>query len=197
MMMIYIYLQTVHYAVLLRKKAAKTFRLIELVANQDPAFNPDLLQDLAVDIYTQLIYCRYLRNYKSMTNQLLPELFIQLSNEADILIQKHEINQFEELKINQIRFIHLQYTKEEEHRQWTVLVDASYFNYYIDDISQVYKRGTRPGMNWTTNRAGMATPSMVKTYLTFKRENQRWVLIDMEQGNHSKYLKQNNVYEIV
>jgi predicted lipid-binding transport protein (Tim44 family) len=100
------------------------------------------------------------------------------------MIQDHEINRIENLKVETIDLVNVRYTEKPEQREFTALITASARDYYVDDRSKKFIRGD-------------GSAARFQEFWTFHRMGDRWLLREIEQAGESDVLKDENFAEML
>lgn len=165
------------------RKAAKTEKLLEFIAKQDPSMTPETLRQEAGKTFLQMEQCWEARNYDPMKPLLMPDLYVQHTAEIRGLIHNHEINRIADLLIERIDLIGVRYTDNPENREFTALITASARDYYEDDRSHRFLRGDQARARF-------------QEFWTFHFHGGRWLLREVEQSRESDVLKEENFVEM-
>ncbi|MFI5167946.1 MAG: TIM44-like domain-containing protein [Thermoanaerobaculales bacterium] len=164
------------------KKRDKTLKLLDFIAKQDSVMIPDALRKQAETTFLKLQECWQARDFAPMKPLLMADLFQDHSREIQGMIQNHEIDVIDGLRIDRIDLVNVRYTLKEDQREFTALITATACDYYIDDRTRKRLRGD-------------AAPAQFQEFWTFQRLNGAWLLREIEQTRESKALKDDNFFE--
>lgn len=176
-------LDFVHNPAAVARKAAKTRKLLEFVARQDPTMAPDVLTEQARRTFVQLQQCWEARDYGPMQPLLMPDLYGQHTAEIQGLIHNHEINRIEGLQVDSVEVVGVRYTDDPNAREFTALITARARDYYVDDRTGEFLRGDD-------------APARFQEFWTFHRHGDAWLLREIEQSRESDVLAEENFVEM-
>jgi predicted lipid-binding transport protein (Tim44 family) len=165
-------------------KSARTAKLIEFLARQDPSVTPDLLRKLAESTFRKLQECWEKREYGPMKPLMMPSLYAQHTAQLGGLAQNREINRIEGLKIEKVDLVNVRYTEKPNQREFTALISASARDYYVDEATGKFLRGDK-------------APAKFQEFWTFQHQDNSWLLREVEQAGESDYLKDENFVEML
>ena len=163
-------------------KAGKTRKLLEFLARQDAAMQPEQLEASARATFLKLQECWQAREYAPMQPLLMRALYLTHCNQLASLKRNHEINLIADLKVARVDIVHVSYTNKQDQREFTALITASARDYYQDDRTQKFLRGDQ-------------TAAEFQEFWTFQRQGDAWQLREIEQSRESDALKQDNFVE--
>ncbi|HWA25894.1 MAG TPA: TIM44-like domain-containing protein [Lacunisphaera sp.] len=163
-------------------KANKTRTLLEFIARTDSSVNPQALTQTASDTFRQLQASWTARDYAPMQSRLMPDLYAQHCDQLRGLRQNHEINRLEDLVIEQVDLVHLNYTDRKENRSFAALFTVRLRDYYVDDRSGEFLRGD-------------GAPARFQEFWTFQLWEGQWRLREIEQSRESDLLRSENFFE--
>ncbi|MDI1250635.1 MAG: polymorphic toxin-type HINT domain-containing protein, partial [Lacunisphaera sp.] len=163
-------------------KAAKTRKLLEFIARTDGSVSPDLLVKTADTTFRQLQACWSARAYEPMQPLLMPDLYAQHCDQLRGLRQNHELNKLENLRVEQVDLVHLNYTDKKENRSFAALVTAWLQDYYVDDRGGTFLRGD-------------TAPARFQEFWIFQYWEGSWRLREIEQSRESDLLRIENFFE--
>lgn len=166
----------------IQPKAEKTRKLLEFIARTDETVAPAKLTAIADHTFRQLQACWSARNYGPMRALLMPDLFEQHWGQLRGMVQTHEINKLEALRVEQIDLIHLNYTDKPAQRAFTALITAWLRDYYVDDRTGSFLRGDDE-------------PARFQEFWTFQFCEGTWRLREIEQSREADYLRTENFFE--
>jgi len=164
------------------KKAAKTEKLMEFLARQDPTLAPGELAERVRSTFVQLQKCWEARDYGPMKPLMAPALYHQHVAQLKSMERNHEINRIEDLQVEKVDLVHLHYTDDPSQRSFTALITAKAKDYYVDDRTGKFLRGDKD-------------PAKFQEFWTFRLQDSRWVLSEIEQAGESDILKDENFVE--
>jgi predicted lipid-binding transport protein (Tim44 family) len=163
-------------------KLAKTQKLLAFISKVDDAWTERRLQELAEKVFRQLEQCWQAREYAPMEPLLMPDLYAEHVAQLQGLCQTHEVNRIEQLQVETVDIMHVNYTEKPDHRSFTALVTASARDYYVDDRNQSFLRGDK-------------APARFQEFWTFHWYNGGWRLREIEQTRESNVLAEENLFE--
>jgi predicted lipid-binding transport protein (Tim44 family) len=163
-------------------KAAKTRKLLEFIAKTDPTVDPNALIAVADRTFRQLQTCWSARDYKPMEPLMMPDLWAQHNEQLRGLRQNHEINRLEDLRVERVDLVHLNYTDKPNGRAFTALITAWLRDTYVDDRTGAFLRGDE-------------TAARFQEFWTFQFWENSWRLREIEQSRESGCLKTENFFE--
>ena len=163
-------------------KAANTRKLLEFIARTDASVTPDVLMQTATGTFTKLQECWSAREYAPMQPLLMADLYAQHCDQLRGLRQNHELNKLEDLRIEQIDLIHLDYTDRKDTRSFTALFTAWLRDYYVDDRTGEVLRGDDQAARF-------------QEFWTFQYGDGAWRLREIEQSRETDYLRSENFFE--
>ena len=163
-------------------KADKTHKLLEFLARQDPAMQPEKLEAVTRATFLKLQECWQAREYGPMQPLLMRDLYLNHCNQLASLKRNHEINMIADLKVARVEIVNLLYTNKPDQREFTALITASAKDYYLDDRTQKFLRGD-------------AAAAEFQEFWTLQRQGDAWLLREIEQSRESDALKQDNFVE--
>ena len=163
-------------------KADKTRKLLEFLARQDAAMQPDKLEAVTRATFLKLQACWQAREYGPMQPLLMRDLYQDHCNQLASLERNHEINMIAELKVSRVDLVNVRYTNKPDQREFTALITASAKDYYVDDRTQQFLRGDEAAAEF-------------QEFWTFQRQGDAWLLREVEQSRESDALKQDNFAE--
>ena len=163
-------------------KADKTHKLLEFLARQDPAMQPEKLEAVTRATFLKLQECWQAREYGPMQPLLMRDLYLNHCNQLASLKRNHEINMIADLKVARVEIVNLLYTNKPDQREFTALITASAKDYYLDDRTQKFLRGD-------------AAAAEFQEFWTLQRQGDAWLLRGIEQARESDALKQDNFAE--
>lgn len=163
-------------------KRDKTMKLLEFIAKQDAALNPDTLRQQVQETFLKLQECWQARDYRPMQPRLMPDLYADHVLQLEGMRRHHEINKIESVQVGRIDLVNVRYTEKPEQREFTALITASARDYYVDDRTGRKTRGDD----------GVAT---FQEFWTFQYRERAWSLREIEQTGESSVLKEDNFFE--
>lgn len=166
-----------------KAKAAKTEKLLEFIARQDPGMAPEALRQLAGKTFLQLQQCWEARDYEPLKPLLMPDLFAQHTAEIRGLIHNHEINRIANLQVERVDLVGVRYTDKPDSREFTALITAQAQDFYEDDRTHRFLRGDREAARF-------------QEFWTFHFHEGAWLLREVEQSRESDVLKEENFAEM-
>ncbi len=166
------------------KKAGRTEKLLQFLSQQDQSVSPDSLRQLAESTFRKLQECWEKRDYAPMEPLLMPSLYAQHTAQISGLIHNHEINRIEDLKVERVDLVNVRYTEKPNQREFTALISASAKDYYVDESYGGFLRGDK-------------APAKFQEFWTFQRQDDRWLLREVEQSGESDILKDENFAEML
>jgi predicted lipid-binding transport protein (Tim44 family) len=162
--------------------AAKTRKLLEFIARTDASVEPEALTKVADHAFRQLQACWTARDYAPMQPLLMPDLYAQHCDQLRGLRQNHEINRLENLRVEQVDLVHLNYTDKKDHRSFAALITAWLQDYYVDDRGGSFLRGD-------------TAPARFQEFWIFQYWEGAWRLREIEQSRESDLLRIENFFE--
>lgn len=163
-------------------KAAKTRKLLEFIARTDGTVAPDKLAAVADRTFRQLQASWSARDYTPMQALMMPDLYGQHCDQLRGMRQTHEINKLEDLRVEQVDLVHLNYTDKPAGRSFTALITAWLRDTYIDDRTGNFLRGDD-------------TAARFQEFWTFQFDDGAWRLREIEQSRESDCLRTENFFE--
>ncbi|MDI1318577.1 MAG: polymorphic toxin-type HINT domain-containing protein, partial [bacterium] len=163
-------------------KVGKTRKLLDFIARTDPSVEPKLLRQTAADTFRLLQECWSAREYTRMQPLLMPDLYAQHCDQLRGLRQNHEINKLENLRIEQVDLVHLNYTDQKDGRSFAALLTVWLRDYYVDDRSGEVLRGD-------------AAAGRFQEFWIFQYWEDTWRLREIEQSRESDLLRLENFFE--
>jgi predicted lipid-binding transport protein (Tim44 family) len=163
-------------------KLAKTQKLLAFISKVDDAWTERHLQEQAEKVFRQLQQRWEAREYAPMEPLLMPDLYAEHVAQLKGLRQTHEINRIEQLQVEAVDIVQVNYTEKPDHRSFTALITASARDYYVDDRDQSFLRGD-------------AAPARFQEFWTFHWYNGGWRLREIEQSKESNVLAEENLFE--
>lgn len=163
-------------------KAAKTRKLLEFIARTDASVTPAALAQAAEHTFRQLQSCWSAREYAPMQALLMPDLYAQHCDQLRGQRQNHEINRLEDLRIEQIDLVHLNYTDKADHRSFAALYTVWLRDYYVDDRTGAVLRGDDAAARF-------------QEFWIFQFWEGAWRLREIEQSRESALLRIENFFE--
>ncbi len=163
-------------------KVAKTRKLLEFIARTDRSVEPNALVAVADKAFRQLQACWSAREYKPMEPLMMPDLWAQHNDQLRGLRQTHELNRLEDLRVEQIDLVHLNYTDQPDGRSFTALITAWLRDTYVDDRTGAFLRGDD-------------TAARFQEFWTFQYWEGSWRLREIEQSRESDCLRTENFFE--
>jgi predicted lipid-binding transport protein (Tim44 family) len=163
-------------------KLAKTQKLLAFISKVDDAWTESRLQALAERVFRQLQQCWEAREFAPMEPLLLPDLYAEHVAQLRGMRQTHEVNRIEQLEVEAVDIVHVNYTEKPDHRSFTALITASARDYYVDDRDQSFLRGDD-------------APARFQEFWTFHWYNGGWRLREIEQTRESSVLAEENFFE--
>ena len=163
-------------------KLAKTQKLLAFISRVDDAWTERRLQEHAEKVFRQLQQCWEAREYAPMEPLLMPDLYAEHVAQLQGMRQTHEVNRIEQLLVEAVDIVHVNYTEKPDHRSFTALITASARDYYVDDRDQSFLRGD-------------CAPARFQEFWTFHWYNGGWRLREIEQTRESNVLAEENLFE--
>jgi predicted lipid-binding transport protein (Tim44 family) len=163
-------------------KLAKTQKLLAFISKVDDAWTEGRLQEHAEKVFRQLQQCWEAREYAPMEPLLMPDLYAEHVAQLQGLRQTHEVNRIEQLQVETVDIVNVNYTEKPDHRAFTALITASARDYYVDDRNQSFLRGDE-------------APARFQEFWTFHWYNGGWRLREIEQTRESNVLAEENFFE--
>lgn len=163
-------------------KSGKTIKLLEFLARQDPSMSPGTLQEQARATFLKLQECWQAREYGPMKPLMMSDLHAAHCSQLAGMVRNHEINVIESVKVDRIDLVNVRYTFKENQREFTALITATAKDYYLDDRTQKRLRGDDQ-------------PAQFQEFWTFQRQDNAWLLREIEQSRESDALKEDNFFE--
>ncbi|NLE67382.1 MAG: TIM44-like domain-containing protein [Lentisphaerae bacterium] len=163
-------------------KSGKTIKLLEFLARQDPSMSPGALQEQARATFLKLQECWQAREYGPMKPLMMSDLHADHCSQLAGMVRNHEINVIEGVKVDRIDLVNVRYTFKENQREFTALITATAKDYYLDDRTQKRLRGDD-------------RPAQFQEFWTFQRQDNAWLLREIEQSRESDALKEDNFFE--
>jgi len=165
-------------------KAGKTEKLLAFLSKQDPSVSPAELMKLTDSTFRKLQECWQARNYEPMNPLMMPGLFNEHTAQLQGMVQNHEINRIDNLKVEHIDLVNVRYAEKPDRREFTALITASARDYYVDDRTGKFLRGDKGSAHF-------------QEFWTFHRFGDRWLLREIEQAGESDVLKDENFAEML
>lgn len=163
-------------------KAGKTRKLLEFLARQDMAMQPEKLEAMARATFLRLQECWQNREYAPMQPLLMQDLYLNHCGQLASLKRNHEINMISGVKVERVELVNVRYMHKPDQGEFTALITASAKDYYVDDRTLAFLRGDKE-------------PAQFQEFWTFHRQGDGWLLREIEQSRESAALKQENFAE--
>jgi predicted lipid-binding transport protein (Tim44 family) len=163
-------------------KAVKTLELLHFISKTDPLWTPDSLRTRAREVFVELQACWEKRDYAPMKPLLMRDLYEEHCAQLRGLRQTHEINRLDNLSVDAVDIVQVNYTQQKEHRVFTALITAAARDYYIDDRTDAFLRGDD-------------APAQFQEFWTFQLCDGTWMLREIEQTKESDLLTTENLFE--
>ena len=163
-------------------KLAKTQKLLAFISKVDGAWTERSLQEQTERVFRQLQQCWEAREYAPMEPLLMPDLYAEHVAQLKGLRQTHEVNRIEQLQVEALDIVNVNYTEKSDQRAFTALITASARDYYVDDRDQSFLRGDE-------------APARFQEFWTFHWYNGGWRLREIEQTRESNVLAEENFFE--
>ena len=164
------------------RKGVKTRKLLEFLSRVDQTMSPDKLEETALSTFTKLQQCWQVRNYDPMKLLMMPDLYANHCSQLSGMVANHEINMIEDLRVDHVDIVNVRYPEKENDREFTALFTAVARDYYVDDRTQEFLRGDEE-------------PARFQEFWTFHRQNNAWLLREIDQTRESDALKEENFFE--
>lgn len=162
-------------------KAAKTRKLIDFIARTDADLSHENLVQLASNTFRQSQENWSLRDYEPMRPLMMSNLFAEHSAQLRGMIQTHEINRLDNLRIEQVDIVHLHYEDKKDQCFFTALLTVWLRDYYVDDRNATFLRGDKHAARF-------------QEFWVFQFFEGAWRLREIEQSRESDYLKLENFF---
>ncbi len=166
----------------IKGKLEKTRKLLAFISKVDDAWAASRLEGHTERVFRQLQECWEARAYDPMKDLLMPDLYAEHVAQLQGLRQTHEVNRIENLHVEAVDIVHVNYTQKPDHRAFTALITASARDYYVDDRDQSFLRGDD-------------APARFQEFWTFHWYNEGWRLREIEQTKESNVLTEENLFE--
>ncbi|MEM3399241.1 MAG: TIM44-like domain-containing protein [Candidatus Micrarchaeia archaeon] len=163
-------------------KVARTKKLLDYLAGIDRMWEPELLKKTARETFTKMQRCWEARDYSEMRPLMMPYLYAQHVAQIESMKRNHEINKLEGLEIRRVDIVHLRHYAKKNQQEFTALVEASVRDYYVDDRTGAFLRGDK-------------VPATFQEFLVFQRQEDRWLLREINQTRESDALRAENFVE--
>jgi predicted lipid-binding transport protein (Tim44 family) len=167
---------------LVTAKSQPTEALLRSLAQKDREVNPDALRETVQSLFLDMQRCWQQRNYQPLVQRLMPDLWAEHHALLANMLRQHETNVMDSPSVEGVDFVHLRYTHDPEQRQFTILITARAADYYVDDRTGRFLRGSR-------------SRELFQEFYTFQFHRGRWLLREIEQTRESDALKQANEVE--
>jgi predicted lipid-binding transport protein (Tim44 family) len=177
-------LDFVYSASVVSRKAARTVKLLQFLSQQDPSVSPEALRKLTESTFRKLQECWGTRSYDPMKPLLMPSLFAQHAAQLRGMVHNHEINRIENLKVERVDLVNVRYMEKPNQREFTALISASARDYYVHETTGKFLRGDSGAARF-------------QEFWTFQRQDDRWLLREIEQSGESDFLKDENFAEML
>ena len=164
------------------KKAAKTAKVLEYLSKQDKVWEPVQLKNQARDVFMKLQKCWEARSYGEMKPLLMPYLYKQHLEQIYSLMRNHEIDRIENVNVNLVEIIQLRHYAKKNMQEFTAIIEASAKDYYVDDRNNEFLRGD-------------TTPATFQEFWVFQRQDDSWLLREINQSRESNALSEENFVE--
>ena len=112
----------------------------------------------------------------------MPDLFETHSRQLNALVRSHEINVIGGVNVESVDIVNVRYTHMPHQREFTALITARATDYYIDDRTREFRRGDQGARAF-------------QEFWTFQRQDDSWLLREIEQSRESDALKDENFFE--
>lgn len=164
------------------RKAGKTLKLLEFIAQTDPAWKPQALQAHASAVFSKLQQCWEAREYAPMQPLMDEGLYRQHCAQIAGMVRNHEINKIANPTVDRVDLVNVRYTNKPDGREFTALLTATARDYYVDDRTGKTLRGDD-------------SPQQFQEFWTFELRGGKWFLREIEQTRESDALKEENFFE--
>src|SRR2546423_13592263 len=143
---------------------------------------PTLLEQTARQAFVKLQKCWGARRFEPMRPLMMPDLFAEHCKLLAGMVRQHEINRIENLNVERIDIVGLQYTRDPQQRSFTALITARARDYYVDDRTGRFLRGD-------------TSPSEFQEFWIFQRHGGAWLLRENEQSREAHALESEDYVE--
>jgi hypothetical protein len=142
------------------EKAGKTTRLLEALAQRDPAFSPGELRAFITGTFTRLQQCWEARDYGPVRELLGPSLVAEHEAQLRAMRRDHVINRLDDVRLQRLEFVHVWCPPEADRHEVTALMTWEAKCYFVDDRNGAFLRGSQKVIPyqefWVFRRSGAA-----------------------------------------
>jgi hypothetical protein len=160
-------------------KAEQTRRLMEFLAYEDSALDPNDLHSWIATTFTRVQKAWEARDYSPVRDLLLPGLLAKHERLLSEMRACHEINRIEDLRIERLELVHLHCPESVTAQEVIALITFQATVYFVDDRTGAYTRGLR-------------RPSWFQEFWIFRRQEEGWRLQEIERSHESDRLERPN-----
>lgn len=162
-------------------KSKTTRRLIDDIARQDSDFTNDRIEAVAREAFLTLQAAWTTRQYERMAPLVFPDLARDHERQLASMRRNRETNRIENITVERIEPVQINYTAAQAQRSFTVVVQAKMSDYYVNDQSGALIRGDRH-------------PERFQEFWTFQWYQDSYRLREIEQvGDSTALLTSNRV----
>ena len=168
----------------IQKKKRKTVKLLEFISKTDDEWQTNKLSTRARKLFLTMQKHWQARDYLPIKDEMSPVIYKDHSRQLNGLKLNKERNVIESLKVNYVDLVNVRYTQKPEDREFTALITATAKNYYVDERTRKFIRGS-------------LTPGQHQEFWTFQYlpAEKRFVLREIEQASASDILADENFFE--
>jgi hypothetical protein len=122
-------------------KAARTTRLLDVLAGRDRVFEPTALRHLIHDTFCQVQECWQERNYGPVQERLMPVVLAKHEGQLREMWRHGEINRIDDLNVARLEFVHVVCPADQNGHEVTALITFEARVYFVDDRTGAFRRG--------------------------------------------------------
>jgi predicted lipid-binding transport protein (Tim44 family) len=165
-------------------KAARTRRLLEFLAYQDPSFDPERLRERVSDVFLRVQEAWRRRDYGPVRGLVFPEFLAVHEALLRQMRAHHEVNRIEELRIERLEIVHVLCPGPGGAPEAAALITFRARAYFVDDRTGAHTRGPKG-------------PTRFQEFWVFRRQGGDWRLHAIEPSRASGRLgAENRVAEL-
>jgi hypothetical protein len=169
----------IHEARVVAPKAEHTRRLLELLAHQDPLFEPTALGRWAEGCFLLVQECWQRGDYGPLGDLLLPTIRTEHESQLSAMLANGERNSLDGLRLEWLEFVHLSCGADPVDHELTALITFQAASYYVDARTGAFRRGSQ-------------VPTRFQEFWVFCRRENAWRLSAIERTETSTRLTDAN-----
>jgi hypothetical protein len=164
-------------------KVGKTAKVLEYLHGIDSVmWDLKAMRKTALETFMLLQKCWQTREYGPMQPLLMADLYQQHLAQLESMRRNHEIDMIADLKVHRVEIVQLRHYAKKSMQEFTALIEASARDYYVDDRTVKFLRGDQDIARF-------------QEFWVFQRQDDRWLLREINQTRESSALKEENFVE--